>query len=172
MGFVAALAAMLVCVAVSSVRAGTVIEVYASSAPNGYGSPSYAGYVANATYALENGLTSYGDPSLPTYYSQLGSTMKLSDNIVTGFNSWKGQANPSAPFQSELGNRVLFGVHIESDTLFSISQLSFVMKSDDADNSLGYTFGLGGYSYSTQYVGIYYGLDGQIGRASCRETVC
>jgi hypothetical protein len=84
------------------------------------------------------------------------------DNIVTGFPSWKGQAEPAAPYASELGNRLLFGLHIVSTDAFSISNLSFVGSSDDG-NSLGFAFGAGAYNYSNDYVGINYGADGEKG---------
>lgn len=137
------------------------IFVTPGSSPNGFGSPSYGAWVGNAIHAIENGLGSYGDPSSPTYYSKAPTRMNLSDNIVTGFNSWEGQASPSGAFANELGNRLLFGLHIVGDgqQQFSLSQLSFVMDSTDAANSLDYTFGQGSYTYSDQYVGINWGAD-------------
>src|SRR5512135_552760 len=94
--------------------AAVSIQVYPSSAPNAYGSPSYPGWVANAVYALENDLATWGDNSLPTYYQRI-TVMTDRDNIVTGFMSWKGYADPGTvfgpAFASELGNRATYGVH-------------------------------------------------------------
>jgi hypothetical protein len=142
--------------------AGSVqIVVTPNSAPNGFGSPSYNGWVSNAITALENGYSSYGTPGTPEYYTKAPAQMSLKDNIVTGFSSWKGVAEPGGSFASELGNRLLFGLHIVGDGVqqFSISQLSFVMDSTDADNSLDFTFAQGAYAYSNQYVGINWGAD-------------
>jgi len=135
------------------------MTVTPSLAPNAYGSPSFAGYQANAMYALEHGLSSYGDPTLPTYYQAAPATLLVSQNIVTGFASWNGLANPTGAFASELGNRLTFGLHILGNgTRFSISQLSFVGISTDPTNSLGFSYA-GGYAYSAAYVGIDY-VDG------------
>jgi hypothetical protein len=139
------------------------IQVIPASAPNTFGSPSYAGWVTNAVNAIENNQATMGTAGTPTYYSQSPSVISVKDNIVTNFNSWKGVANPGAPFGSELGNRLQFGVHILGGApadLFSISQLSFQATSDDATNSLGFGFAAGSYNYSAEYVGIYYGGDG------------
>jgi hypothetical protein len=146
-------------------KSAITIDVTPSSAPNGYGSPNYSGYVGNAIYALENGLASYGDPSSPSYYTQAPAVMSVLNNIVTGFSSWNGVANPSGAYASELGNRLLFGLDVRGNGAeISIDQLSFVMSSTDG-NTLGYSFGLGSYGYSSQYVGWDYGVDGIRGTA-------
>ena len=142
------------------------ITVTPSLAPNGFGSPSFDGYVSNALYAIDHGLSSYGDPTKPTYYQVAPSTLKASDVIVTGFNSWMGQANPGAvfgpDFANEYGNRLHFGLHVvgSNGAKFSISQLAFTATSTDPGNTLGFTFGAGSYNYSNAYVGIDYGADG------------
>jgi hypothetical protein len=144
------------------------IEVYPSSAPNAYGSPSFfdngviPGYQSNAISAIGSGLSTYGNPALPTYYSRWpSSTLTVADNIVTGFPSWRGQADPGtafgAAYASELGNRMTFGVHILGNgTQFSISQMSFAAQSTDG-NSLGFSWATGSYNYSAGYVGVIYG---------------
>jgi hypothetical protein len=91
--------------------------------------------------------------------------MSVLNNIVTGFSSWNGVANPSGAYASELGNRLLFGLDVRGNGAeISIDQLSFVMSSTDG-NTLGYSFGLGSYGYSSQYVGWDYGVDGIRGTA-------
>jgi hypothetical protein len=136
------------------------IVVSPSLAPNAFGSPSFSTYQSNAVYAINNGLSSYGDPSSPTYYEQITGPVSVASAIVTGFPSWRGNANVSGAYASEYGNRVTFGVDIMSSTKFSISQLSFSATSDDASNSLGFAFAAGAYNYSTGYLGIDYGADG------------
>jgi hypothetical protein len=144
----------------STSMASVTIEVIPSLAPNGWGSPSFAGYESNAVYAIEHGLSAYGDPTSPTYYQAAPSVLPISANIVTGFASWLGQANPTGAFAGEEGNRLHFGVHILGNgTKFSISQLYFSATSGDADNTLGFGYD-GGYEYGTGYVGIIYGTNG------------
>lgn len=140
------------------------ITILPSVAPNAYGSPSYPDYVTNATYALENGLSSYGTPGTPSYYQQQ-STVDINQMIVTGFPSWLSQTDPGTVFGSafanELGNRPLFGLVINGNgTQFSISELSFTASSNDPGNLLGFTFGTGSYNYSSNYVGIIFGSGG------------
>jgi len=146
-------------------KSAITIDVTPSSAPNGNGSPSFSGYAANAIYALENGLTSYGDPSSPSYYTQAPAVMSVLNNIVTGFSSWNGVANPTGAYASELGNRLHFGLDVRGNgTEISIDQLSFSMASTDG-NTLGHSYSLGSYGYNSQYVGWDYGADGIRGTA-------
>ena len=150
--------------------AAPVFQVFPALAPNAYGSPSYDGWVSNAIYALEHGLTSYGTPGMPTYYSQASSSIPGADIQVTSFYSWMGQANPGTvfgpAFASELGNRLSFGFHVDGDgALFCISQLSFTATSGDPGNQLGFTFAAGSYNYNAGYVGLNYGPDGVKGTA-------
>ena len=150
-------------------RADITITVTPSLAPNAYGSPSYSAYVSNAVTALETGATSEGTAGTPSYYQALansGATIDASQDIVTGFSSWNGQADPGTAFAGEYGNRLLFGLSIVDTNAdgtpgtFSISQLSFSATSTDSGDSLGFSFGLGSYNYSNEYVGVIYGVDG------------
>lgn len=155
------LAAVIATLTLHSSHAAITISVIPASAPNAYGSPSYAAWQANAVYALEHGLTSYGDPNSPTYYTQAPRVMSVMNNLVTGFASWNGAASPAGAYASELGNRLQFGVDIKGNgQQISISGLSFVMQSTDPSDSLGYSYGIGGYDYSAGYVGWLYGADG------------
>jgi hypothetical protein len=136
------------------------IVVAPSLAPNAYGSPSFAEYQSNALHALENGLTSYGDPAAPTAYQRITGAVPVANAIVTGFGSWMGNAGVSGAYVNEYGNRVTFGVDISGSSKFSISQLSFSAVSSDPANSLGFSYAAGSYSYSGAYVGIDYGANG------------
>jgi hypothetical protein len=151
----------LVLIFAASAWADVSITVTPSLAPNIYGSPSFDGYLSNAIWALENGLSSYGDPTLPTYYSAAPSVLPISDNIVTGFPSWDGIANPTGAFAAELGNRLHFGLDIKGNgSLISISELSFSAVSADPGDTLGFSYGTGSYGYSNSYEGIIYGTGG------------
>ena len=135
-------------------------------APNAFGSPSYATWASNSINCQEIGATSCGTPGDPTYY-QAQSTVTAQEGIVTGFPSWKGDADPcttyGSAFCNEYGNRMTFGLKIDGGgQMFSISDLSFAAHSSDASDALGFAFGAGGYNYSDQYVGFLKGADGQL----------
>jgi hypothetical protein len=144
---------------------GITITVIPALAPNVYGSPNWNAWVSNATTAIANGYASYGDPSSPSYYQQAPAVISVTNDIVTGFPSWDGQADPGnvfgANFSQELGNRLQFGIDIKGGTnLISISQLSFSAHSTDPGNTLDFAFAQGSYNYSASYVGIIYGPGG------------
>src|SRR5262245_15416952 len=126
-------AALLLSLAGHAVSGPITIEIFPSIAPNAFGSPSFSGYAANAQTGLQSGVTSVGNPALPTFYSTV-SQITASQIVVTNFPSWLGQANPGAAFgaafASELGSRLHFGLHVNGNgTQFSLSQLSFAMHS-------------------------------------------
>lgn len=144
---------------------GISITVIPAIAPNVYGSPNWNAWVSNATTAIQNGYFTNGDPSSPAFYQQSPSVISVTNNIVTGFPSWEGLADPGdifgTAYAQEEGNRLQFGVDIKGGTnLISISQLSFTALSSDPSDSLGFTFPEGSYSYSSSYVGIIYGAGG------------
>ena len=146
------------------------ITVTPWSAPNIFGSPSFAGAEQNQYTALRNGTTSAGTPGTPTYYQAITGPISYGNIIATNFNSWKGVANPGAPFQNELGNRIHYGLSINGNgQQFSISQLTFATDGNGTGDPFDFDFGPG-YSYSPYdgtngYVGILKGLDGIIGTA-------
>jgi MYXO-CTERM domain-containing protein len=164
------LASAIVCtflVAQRESQAAPMINVYPSVAPNATsGSPSWVPYQTNAMFALTSGASSAGIPNTPGYYSQVpnGGALPVGAYIVTNFNSWLGNANPMAAFGAayggEYGNRVHYGVHVVSDSQFSISQMSFNLTYDDANTSNYSVFSVASYNYSSAYVGLNYGPDG------------
>jgi len=144
---------------------GITVTVIPALAPNAYGSPNWNAWVSNATTAIANGYSSYGDPSSPGFYQRAPAVISVTNNIVTGFPSWNGLADPGdvfgANYSQEEGNRLQFGIDIKGGTnLISISQMSFSAYSSDADNSLGFANPQGAYNYSASYVGIIYGSGG------------
>ena len=144
---------------------GISITVIPALAPNAYGSPNWNAWVSNATTAILNGYSAYGDPSSPSYYQRAPAVVSVTNNLVTSFPSWMGQADPGtvfgANYSQELGNRLQFGIDIKGGTnLISISQLSFSAHSTDPSNSLDFSFDQGSYNYSASYVGIIYGPNG------------
>jgi hypothetical protein len=153
---------------------GITITVFPALAPNRWGSPSWNAWASNAATAILNGYSSFGDPSLPSYYRQITNAVPVTNNLVTSFPSWMGVANPGAAFgpnfANESGNRLTFGMDIKGGTnLISIAQLSFIMASTDPGNTLNWSYSPVPYSYSglntgsanPVYLGIIYGPNGQ-----------
>jgi hypothetical protein len=145
------------------------IKVVPSSAPNQFGSPSFAGWEANTLNALQNDLSGVGDRNTdPTAYVSFanGAQIDAGNDIVTGFPSWLGKVNPAAPFGSELGNRLQFGIVALGDgsTQFTLGDVNFQMDSNDPGDSLAFSGNLAGATYNgTSRIGIQYGPDHQLG---------
>jgi hypothetical protein len=157
--------------AVGCVWGGNVptITVLPALAPNVYGSPYFAAWQSNAIYALIHGLSSYGDPTLPSYYHQ-GDVYNSAEVLVTPFPSWMGQVDPGtvygSAFANEHGNRMHFGVAINGNgTQISISELSLQTSSTDPFSLLGYDLALGSFNYTAGWVGVRVGADGALGTA-------
>ncbi len=147
----------------SAAQADIVMTVVASPAPNVFGSPNWAGYLANALNSLENSLGEIGDRTTdPTAYETFaeGELVAPSELIVSNFASWRGVADPAPPFDAENGNRVHFGVHIVGDGVmrFRLEDLSYSITSDDG-NILGFSGDFSGLTYSATRIGIDYGGD-------------
>ncbi len=149
-------------VAAQEGRAAVTLDVYASGAPNLFGSPSGSGYMSNALHALGNGLSTYGDPNSPTGYSQEGSTVTAGDVAATSFKSWRGNVNPTGAFANELGGRIHFGLHAYGDgtAQFRLQDLSWSLDSSDSGNSLDAVGNFGSANYnSTSRYGVNWGDD-------------
>jgi hypothetical protein len=126
----------------------------AAMAPNAFGSPSYAAWSANGIFAVENDLTSYG--SGPAQFSVDNIVLPIADNIVTGYPSWMGQADPSGAYAGEYGNRASFVTVINGNgSLINIANMGFVGASSDSGNALGFAFPAGSWSgYDAGDIGI------------------
>jgi hypothetical protein len=130
---------LLSAVLATAACADVQLSVFASLAPNRWGSPSYDGYALNALNALEQGSASAGDSAYPTAYSQVSYIDPL-QNVVTGFHSWLGNADPQGAFANELGNRLTFGLYVDGHgQTFTAGDISFTMTSTDPSDTLGYT---------------------------------
>lgn len=134
-------------------------------APNAYGSPSFATAQQNAVQAMFLGVDSYGVAGTPGYF-QARPNVTTKEAIVTGFNSWLGQANPGASFGAafagEYGNRMHFALRADGQgTQFSISEMSFSAVSTDAPYyALNFSYGAGSYDYGLGWQGVLKGKDG------------
>lgn len=147
--------------------AAPIITVTPWLAPNGFGSPSFPTAQSNAVQAQYLGLPSVGAAGTPSRF-EANPTVTTAQVVVTGFNSWLGRVDPGAAFganfANELGNRMTFALGINGNgQQFSISQLGFSATSTDPFNALGFGFPTGGYNYSPAYVGVLFGVDGNLG---------
>jgi len=138
------------------------IQVVPSSAPNVFGSPSWATYNANALNSLENNLGNIGDRATdPTAYEMAPAIVDAGEYMVSSFNSWRGTVSPASPFAAELGNRMHFGLHAVGDgaTQFALEDVSFEITSSDGPNSLGFAGDFVGLDYSSTRFGVDWGPD-------------
>ena len=145
------------------VFAQITLQVFPSSAPNAIGSPSWAGYAANALNSLQYNLGNIGTRATsPTAYEIAGPIVQPYDFMVTTFNSWQGIAGPlAAPFSSEEGSRMHFGLHAYGTTAFRLADVTFNISSSDPANSFGYVDDLSGVNFNgTTRIGVNWGLDG------------
>ena len=160
-------------------------DVVPAFAPNGTSSsPSWNAWVANAIAALMNDpVTASGDQSIdPTTYELVDPSsptaptneIQPSRMMVTPFNSWMGLA-PGA-FAPEFGNRVHFGLALETDGNMKINiadldiQWTKHWMNNDMDMETSsivldpITAGsFGGRDFSDALVGVDYGADGALG---------
>jgi hypothetical protein len=163
------LALVAIGIAPSAANAAAVVptlDVVPWLAPNAYGSPSWPGAVSNAVHAMHDGVLNYGDPNQPTYF-HAQSLVTGPEAIVTGFNSWKGKADPGSVFgpqyANELGNRMTFALRVDGNGgKVSIDQLSFSAASTDAASGLAFGFAAGSYTYSNDWQGVLKGTDNML----------
>ena len=165
----------------------TTLEVVPAYAPVGPTlSPSWPGYVTNAIDALMGGTpaTVRGTPDFDPAAYEAVTSQPISPRelvITPDFASWRGFAaptpgwdGPSMQFAAENGNRVHFGLIIESDddtTPFALDDLDWELNWLDLPAKTPSTqvdtpFKSGSFKdtmYSTSRVGVDYGPDGVLG---------
>ena len=141
--------------------AASISPVYVSLGPNPFGSPSYAAYTANAQAAVMAGGANIGSiNSSPTAYNTFTNVYTPDLAVDGNFANWRGQANPSAPFNQELGTVAFFSVMITGDRNdISLSDLTYTLSDTDtvAPNYFGNP--LYGGTPSGSYEGSSYSLD-------------
>jgi hypothetical protein len=147
-------------VAAANAQQAPTIVVTPTIAPNAFGSPNWDPWIGNSYQAQYNGSSSFGTVGTPAYYLANNLVTDRAQVIVTGYNSWMGDANPTGAFSAELGNRMHFGLHIFGNgNKFAINDVKFDSSSTGDGDGLGFGFGFGSYNYSNAYVGIDY-VDG------------
>ncbi len=143
MRYAGTLAALGLLLAVTGTAEAVTIQMYASPAPNGYGSPNWDAYVSNLTTSLKDGSTSAGNPATdPDAFYTIGAFLPT-DVAVTGFHSWKSIAHAGSPFDQEYGQRLHFPWVVQSETVLNDIKLSNVGNMDiywkDPDETWGTT---------------------------------
>ncbi len=148
--------------ALSAFSTAQTISVQAAFAPNAFGSAQFDTWAANALTALQSGVNMAGTPGTSSYYENVtGLTFDSSENIVTNFQSWRGDA--PGLYAPEFGTRMHFPVSIVSPTnTFSLSQVTFDMNSTNG-NDLDFDGDLAGTTFGTRRLGVFYGGDGVLG---------
>lgn len=134
---------------------GITMKIVAASAPNSASAvASWNSWQINAVHALRNGLLTRGDRQAdPTaYYQALDLFFVAQDLMVTTGDSWRGEANPAAPYDEQHGNRVHFGLHAYGDgaVQFRLRDVEPFILSAGADETLNAQFVL-----STRTLGCY-----------------
>lgn len=159
--------------AASGVRAVDPISmrVFPAYAPKGPQSPNWMEYVETAIDALEVEAPFAGGDFFtnPAAYQVVTDPVLPTQMMYTNYNSWLGMADPSPAFaalhpelQNEFGNRIHFGLHIETDgsVQIALDDLRWALDSNDETDYFDQEGSFAGASYSTSRVGINYGPDG------------
>lgn len=142
-------------------------DVIPAFAPTGVNSPSWSNYVVNALAGIQQNMDSGDRSTDPTAYERVSSVLPPEELIYTTgavsgqpFNSWRGMANPSAPFSGEFGNRIHFGLKVVSDTEFKLDDLTWQLDSNDSDDYFDQAGNFQGRAYSPTRIGTWWGPDG------------
>jgi len=158
--------------------ADIVMRVAPAYAPNGAApnesmSPSWEPFVQNAIAGLSTDQSSVGDRAVnPAAYQVVDGPISPYEMIYTEYPSWRASASPfetwedyPIAFAAEKGNRIHFGVQIESNDSrdFALQELRWALDSDDETNYFDQQGSFTNAAYSKTRVGINYGVDGQPG---------
>ena len=148
------------------------VRVEFTAAPNVFGSPSFgspsptgSNWSSNAVRGMLLDEDSRGTTGQPTLFAT-GTDFLAEDIVVTGFPSWKGVADPAAPYASELGTRLHAINSIKAapgktiDIAHGVTR-SWVDDGTGGDLSFGDTTS-SGYD-ANRFIGVRYGVDGQPG---------
>jgi hypothetical protein len=146
------------------------MRVFPAFAPRGPISPSWMEYVETAIDALEVEAPLAGNRSVnPAAYEVVTGPVQPTDMMYTDYNSWLGMADPNPAFadllpdfQNEFGNRIHFGLHIETDgsVQIKLDDLRWALDSNDETDYFDQEGSFAGATYNTARVGINYGPDG------------
>ncbi len=111
--------------------------------PNAHASSRYAAFADATLDAFEAGVPG-ATPSLT-----------IADLLTTDYPSWRGVANPLAPYAEEYGAFLYFALRIVAqDTTFSLAQLSVTQSSTDPWNYFGYAATIVRDTYAADAIGV------------------
>lgn len=153
------LAAFVVCffLLTGVAAAAPLLYIDPSIGPDPFLSTSFDLYSADALWALQHNLSSFGAVG-PGYYSQLSGFFTPNEVIGTNFYSWMGQAPPPPLYATETGNMLYYGLVIYGNgTEFTLSDITF---NDDFYGNIGPTELLANVAFGARLIGINYGPNG------------
>lgn len=139
----AALAVASLTMATGTAWSAIQINVTPAYAPNGaLNASTFGSWVGNAIPALESGSLPAGPRLQPDDYEVTGPVVLPAEMIVSTFPSWRGVANPAAPFDGQHGNRVHFGLHVwttdPGDPKFSLQDILYEIDSNDPTDTFDF----------------------------------
>ncbi|SPE38835.1 exported hypothetical protein [Candidatus Sulfopaludibacter sp. SbA3] len=131
--------------------ASVTMYMVISDGPSVYSS-SFQQYESNGVQALMQGITSFGTPGTVGFYQSLGSSASIgagcaittNDGGGNSFASWCGQTSPSAPYTSQTGNAIYFGLGLVSTSgTFTLGDITFTgdLVARTGDDFTGTNFG-------------------------------
>ena len=151
--------ALILALAAGALLAGPItVTVLPTLAPDVNGSPSWAAWQNNAIAALKSGATSYGDPSLPSYYQQQ-SHATYAQAALSSFHSWQGDVSPTGAFAGEYGDRMTFSAIIAGTDLFTLNNIGY-QAVGTGSTLLDYIWPDLTTSFGTSVIGVIYNAGG------------
>lgn len=155
--------ALLLSVLITPLVANFTVDSGWTIAPNSNTSPSWSGYLANFSTYVNSGLEGNRSSS-PSAFEVVGANVLPGNATVSSFNSWDGDASPTGTFTAETGNRIHNWFVIKGDTssdFVSLSDIEYSLTSSDGILNSSGNFSM--VNYSSAYVGVNYGTNGQFG---------
>lgn len=156
----------------STAHASLVVGVAGAISPVYY-SGSMSQWSENAVQAQIGGVSAFGTPNTPSFFS--GTVNSVDASVIAqtvGFNSWNGLASPTGAYANEHGNAISVVASIMGDghQQVSAAQIALAVSSGDPYNLLGFDIDAGQIHYGTDQYGstvwgVRYGADGKFGGA-------
>jgi len=141
-------------------QSGSVrIDTFGFISPAVVNDPGNPDFLRNSLMAMAAGATSMGTIGTSSYWEALvgpNFSVRSSDFVFTpDFNSWRGQVVSGGPYGLQHGSKLSFGFFAQSDTMFSLSNITFTLTTPYA------YFEGAGESFTTVSMGIIRGVNGQ-----------
>ncbi|MBL4701856.1 MAG: hypothetical protein JKX85_11430 [Phycisphaeraceae bacterium] len=151
---------LIICLFLLPAMASAKVEMSIGSSVGPVRNNSFNAFGNNVRKALMEQAITVGDIERePGAYRRVSRVMQ-GQLLVTSFSCWSGVMQPPAPFSGERGNRLYFCLRIVGNgKRFCLSNLTFMLESQDAMGVLSSEGNYAGTNYSPHRVGIDYGPD-------------